>query len=172
MLALDAPCQRKCAQLHPVAIEKLPAACCGEQRHLTTPSPGLAVEEQDSFPHPYPEQATPTVWFPEMIAVLVRASSKNPRCGKWPLAGQELLVLVLWRRLSPRGASSTSPCAKYQSAMQLHLGAEMASSGELLPTEGGLQKMLSWPSFNAGSCFTREMVPTLLCSTSSASLKV
>lgn len=115
MLALDAPCQRKCAQLHPVAIEKLPAACCGEQRHPTTPSLGLAVEEQDSFPHPYPEQATPTVWFPEMIAVLVRAGSKNPRCGKWPLAGQELLVLVLWRRLSPRGASSTSPCAKCQS---------------------------------------------------------
>lgn len=112
MLALDAPCQGKCGQLDPAAIEKLPAACSGEQRHPTTPSPGLAMDKQDSFPHPYPEEATPTVWFPEMIAVLVTGSSKNPRCGKWPLASRELLLLVLRGRLSLHGTSSTSPCAK------------------------------------------------------------
>lgn len=87
MLALDAPCQGKHGQLHPALIEELPTAHPGEQRYPTTPaqSLGLCMEEQDSFPHPYPEKATPTVWFPETVAIFDKDSSKKPKWVKWPL---------------------------------------------------------------------------------------
>lgn len=87
MLALDAACQGERRQHCPAPIEELPAARPGAQRYPTTPSPslGLCMEEQDSFPHPYPEKTTPTMWFPETIAIFVKDSSKKPKCGKWPL---------------------------------------------------------------------------------------
>lgn len=65
MLALDAPCQGKCGQLHPALIEELPKAHPGEQRYPTAPalSPGLCMEEQDSFPTPTLKRQHPPCGF-------------------------------------------------------------------------------------------------------------